>query len=121
VGCSADSSRTSHQIAAYLQRHGYRILPVNPTYDEILGEPCVPSLLDVPDDVTVDIVDIFRRSEHTAAMVRDAVRYAEATGTRPVVWTQLNVSSDEAEQIAAAAGLPYVRNRCIKVEHARHE
>lgn len=119
VGCSARPSRTSHQIAAYLQRHGYRIVPVNPNHDEILGEPCVPSLQDVPDDVTVDLVNIFRRPEHTAAMVRDAARYAETTGTTPVVWTQLGVSSPEAQQVAADAGLPYVRNRCIKVEHAQ--
>lgn len=119
VGCSMQSSRTSHQIASYLQRHGYRVVPVNPNHEEILGEPCVPSLQEVPDGVTVDIATIFRRPEHTAEMVRDAVRYAEATATTPVVWTQLGVSSPEAEQIAAEAGLPYVRNRCIKVEHAR--
>jgi hypothetical protein len=119
VGCSARSSRTSHQIAAYLQRHGYRIVPVNPNHDEILGEPCASSLLEVPDDAAVDIVNIFRRPEHTAAMVRDAARYAETTGATPVVWTQLGVSSPEAQQTAADAGLPYVRNRCIKVEHAQ--
>jgi len=119
VGCSGRRTRTSHQIAAYLQRHGYRIVPVNPNCEEILGEPCVPSLQDVPDDVTVDLVNIFRRPEHTADMVRDAVRYAEERGTAPVVWTQLGVSSPEAERVAADAHLPYVRNRCIKVEHAQ--
>ena len=119
VGCSATPTRTSHQIARYLQKHGYRIVPVNPNYDEVLGETCYPDLQHVPDDVQIDVVNIFRRPEHTADMVRDAVARAEATGTPPVVWTQLGVSSPEAKDHAEDAGLPYVRNRCIKVEHTR--
>ena len=119
VGCSATPTRTSHKIARYLQARGYRIVPINPNYDEVLGETCYPELPSVPTDVTIDIVDIFRRPEHTADMVRSAIEQVEQTGERPVIWTQLGVSSSEAEELAAEAGLPYVRNRCIKIEHDR--
>lgn len=119
VGCSAKPTRTSHQISRYMQQRGYRIVPVNPNYDEVLGEPCYPDLPSVPSDVNIDIVDIFRAPEHTADMVRTALERMEQTGRTPVIWTQLGVSSPEAERLAADAGLPYVRNRCIKVEYDR--
>ncbi len=119
VGCSARSERTSHRIAAYLKNNGFRIIPVNPNYDEVLGETCYPSLLDIPDETEIDIVNIFRNPRYTAEMVEDAVRRAEVTNRKPVVWTQIGVSSSEAENKADAAGLPYVKNRCIMVEHSR--
>lgn len=119
VGCSAKPTCTSHQISRYMQQRGYRIVPVNPNYDEVLGEPCYPDLPSVPSDVNIDIVDIFRAPEHTADMVRTALERMEQTGRTPVIWTQLGVSSPEAEHLAADAGLPYVRNRCIKVEYDR--
>jgi hypothetical protein len=119
VGCSAQPTRTSHKIARYMQERGYRIVPVNPNYDEVLGEPCYPDLPSVPADVTIDVVNIFRAPTHTADMVRTALERTEQTGERPVLWTQLGVSSPEAETLAAEAGLPYVRNRCIKVEYDR--
>jgi len=119
VGCSAKATRTSHKIARYMQDRGYRIVPVNPNYDEVLGETCYPDLPSVPADIEIDIVDIFRRPEHTADMVRSAIERVEQTGERPVVWTQLGVSSSEAEKLAAEAGLPYVRNRCVKIEYDR--
>jgi len=119
VGCSDRPSRTSHRIAAYLQDAGYRVLPVNPNHDTILGAPCYPDLPSIPADVSVDIVNIFRAPAHTADMVQSAIDRVEKTGTRPVIWTQLGVSSNEAEQLAAEADLPYVRNKCIMVEHRR--
>ena len=119
VGCSKRSGRTSHKIARYLQEHGYRVVPVNPNYDEVLGETCYPDLQHVPADVQVDVVNIFRRREHTADMVRDALERAAQTDTRPAVWTQLGVSSEEAQSLAEDGGLPYVNNRCIMVEHGR--
>ncbi|GIV59439.1 MAG: CoA-binding protein [Rhodothermaceae bacterium] len=119
VGCSADPRRTSHRIARYLQRAGYRILPVNPNYEEVLGEPCYPDLQHIPKETQLDIVNIFRRSAHTADMVRQVVQWQAETGQTPVVWTQLGVSSPEAERLARQAGLPYVKNRCIAVEHGR--
>jgi len=119
VGCSAQPRRTSHKIARYMQDRSYRIVPVNPNYDEVLEEPCYPDLPSVPHDVTIDIVDIFRAPQHTADMVRTALERIEETGEAPVLWTQRGVSSTEAEQLAAEAGLPYVRNRCIKVAYDR--
>lgn len=119
VGCSTDPTRTSHRIAQYLKAVGYRIIPVNPNYDEACGEKAYPDLQHIPEEVSIDIVDIFRAPEHTADMVRDAVERAETTGTQPVIWTQIGVSSKEAEERADAANLPYVRNKCMMVEHRR--
>jgi len=119
VGCSATPTRTSHKIARYMQQRGYRIVPVNPSYDTVLGERCYPDLPSVPADVAIDIVNIFRAPQHTADMVRTTLARIDETGERPVIWTQLGVSSPEAEELAAEAGLPYVRNRCIKVAYDR--
>lgn len=119
VGCSARPQRTSHKIARYLQGAGYRVVPVNPHYERVLGETCYPTLQSVPEEIHVDVVNIFRRRDQTAAMVRDALERAEQTGTRPAVWTQLGVSSEEAQALAEGGGLPYVKNRCIMVEHGR--
>lgn len=119
VGCSARPSRTSHRIASYLQDAGYRVIPVNPNYDEVLGERCYPDLPSVPDDVQIDIVNIFRDPVHTADMVQSALDRVAQTGERPAIWTQLGVSTPEAQSLAAEADLPYVPNRCIMVEHGR--
>ncbi|WP_022836141.1 CoA-binding protein [Salisaeta longa] len=120
VGCSARPTRTSHKIARYLQDQGYRIVPVNPAYDEVLGVPCYPRVQDIPADVSIDIVDIFRRADHTADMVRDVIERGKATDRKPVIWTQLGVSSAEAEALATEHALPYVKNRCIMVVHGQH-
>lgn len=119
VGCSGQSDRTSHKIARYMQHRGYRIVPVNPNYDEVLGETCYPDLPSIPSDIEIDVVDIFRRPQYTADMVRTAIERTKQTGQRPVIWTQLGVSSSDAEALAAEADLPYVRNRCIKVAYDR--
>ena len=117
VGCSPRAFQTSHRIAQYLQAAGYRIVPVNPHHEEILSEPAYPDLQSIPDAVEVDIVNVFRRSEHTAGVVRDAAARAVPTGRSPLIWTQLGVHSTEAEAAAAEAGLPYVAERCIMVDH----
>ena len=119
VGCSPRPSQTSHRIARYLQGVGYRVVPVNPYHQELLGEPCYPSLLAIPEDVTVDLVNVYRRPNFTEGVVQDAADRAERTGQRPVIWTQLGVHSQEAQRLAAAHDLPYIANRCILVEHAR--
>ena len=119
VGCSATPTRTSHKIARYLQERGYRIVPVNPNYDAVLGETCYPDLPSVPADIEIDIVNIFRAPKHTADMVRSAIERVEQTGQRPVIWTQLGVSTPEAKELTEDAGLPYVRNRCVKIEYDR--
>jgi predicted CoA-binding protein len=119
VGCSPRPSQTSHRIARYLQGAGYRVVPVNPHHDELLGEPCYPSLLAIPEDVALDIVNVFRRPHFTEGVVQDAADRAARTGRRPTIWTQLGVHAQEAQRLAAEHGLPYIANRCILVEHAR--
>ncbi len=118
VGCSPRGSQTSHRIAQYLQNAGVRVVPVNPHQTEILGERAYPSLLGIPEDVVLDVVCVFRRPEHTEGVVQDASDRMERTGQNPVVWTQLGVSTDAAKTLAAVAGIPYVANRCLMVDHS---
>lgn len=112
VGHSDKPYRTSYQIAQYLRRAGYTVYPVNPEVTEIDGQPCYASLKDVPE--TIDIVNVFRRSEYLAGVVDEAAAVHAKS-----VWAQLGVASDEAEQKADAAHLPIVMDACIKVEHRR--
>lgn len=119
VGCSPRASQTSHRIARYLLDVGYTVIPVNPYHDEILGQRCYPDLQHIPAEVEVDIVNVFRRPQFTEGVVQDAVERMEATGQRPVIWTQIGVHSQPAARLAEAHGLPYVANRCTMVEHAR--
>jgi predicted CoA-binding protein len=109
VGISSKPWRPSHEVASYLQEHGYRIVPVNPNETKVLGEPAYPTLRDIPDDVHVDVVDVFRRAEHTPEVARDAV----AIGAR-VLWLQEGIVSDEAAQIASEGGLDVIMGVCIK-------
>ncbi|MDZ7714986.1 MAG: CoA-binding protein [Balneolaceae bacterium] len=119
VGCSNNKMRTSYHIAKYIQEQGYRVIPVHPEYDEVLGEKVYPTVYDIPDDINIDIVDIFRNPEFTANMVDDIIKRVEQTGRKPVVWTQLGVSSEEAKKKAENAGLKYVEEKCLMVEHQR--
>jgi Predicted CoA-binding protein len=112
VGLSADPERPSHQVASYLQRQGYRIIPVNPTIPEVLGEPSYPDLLSVPEPV--DVVDVFRPARYVPEIVEQAI----AKGAK-VIWMQLGVIHFEAAQRAREAGLLVVMDRCMKIEHQR--
>ena len=112
VGLSADWFRPSHFAAAYMQAKGYRVVPVNPRYGQILGEPCHARLEDIP--FAVDIVDVFRRTEDVLPIARSAV----AIGAK-CLWQQIGVSNLEADALARAAGLDSVMDRCVKIEHAR--
>jgi len=112
VGLSADWNRPSYFAAKYMQEHGYRIIPVNPRYPEILGEKCYARLEDIPGPV--DMVDVFRRSEDVAPIADSAI----AIGAK-CLWQQLGVLNREAETRARAAGLQTVLDRCVKIEHAR--
>lgn len=109
VGCSPDPSRTSHRIARVLQDAGYRVIPVNPGADEILGERCYALLTDIPEPV--DVVDVFRRTELAGEHVDEAV----AIGAR-AVWCQLDVFAGEAGVRARAAGLDVVEDHCPAIE-----
>ena len=112
VGLSSKPDRPSFGVAAYLQEHGYRIVPVNPKETEVLGEPAYPALGDIPADLPVDVVDVFRRAEETPDIARDAV----AIGAR-VLWLQAGIVNDEAYRIADAAGIEVIMGVCIR--HAR--
>lgn len=117
IGCSSNPYRTSYHIAEYLQNAGIRIIPVNPNETEVLGEKAYDSMSDLPDDIHIDVVDIFRNKKFTADMVEQVVEWSKNTGQKPAVWTQLDVSTPAAEQLAGKHDLSYVKNRCLMVEH----
>jgi uncharacterized protein len=112
VGASPSPDRESHGVMRYLLNQGYRCIPVRPDCDEILGVPCVPTLLEI--DEPIDVVDIFLRPEFCAAHAREAVE----SGAK-ALWLQLGIVSAEARAIAEAGGLGYVENACTAVVHAR--
>ena len=112
VGLSANWWRPSFFAAKYLQEHGYRIVPVNPQYKEVLNEKCYPTLRDIP--FKVDVVECFRKSEEIPPLAEDAI----AIGAK-VLWLQLGVINEAAAERARAAGLEVVMDRCMKIEHGR--
>ena len=114
VGLSPRPDRPSHDVAAFLQRRGYRIVPVNPNETEVLGERAYPSLLEIPEEIEIDVVDVFRRASDTPPIARDAV----ARGAK-VLWLQEGIVNDEARQIAEDAGLTVIMGVCIRVESKR--
>ena len=112
VGCSPDPSRDSHKIAALLKAKGHTIIPVNPHCREVLGERCFPSLRQIPD--TVDIVDVFRRSEFVDQIAEDAVSIGAS-----ILWLQLGVIDETAAKKVHAAGLTVIMDRCPAIEYRR--
>lgn len=112
VGLSAEWHRPSYFAAKYMQEHGYRIVPVNPKYPEILGETSYARLEDIP--FPVDMVDVFRKQQDIPPIARSAA----AIGAK-CLWQQLGLRSEEADRIATQAGLDSVWDRCVKIEHAR--
>lgn len=112
VGISDKPDRPSHVVAKYLQEHGYRVIPVNPLLDEVLGEKAYKSLSEIPEPV--DIVDVFRKSEDVPPIAEEAVRI----GAR-FFWMQEGVASGRAREILDAAGIPCVMDRCVKKELAK--
>ena len=112
VGLSANWYRPSYFAAKYMQEHGYRVIPVNPRYAEILGERCYKSLREVPEKI--DLVDVFRKTQDVMPIAEDAI----AIGAK-VLWQQLGVRNAEAAAKARAAGLDAVMDRCVKIEHGR--
>lgn len=109
VGLSSKPERYSHEVASFLQDRGYRIVPVNPREMEVLGEPAYASLLEVPEEVRIDVVNVFRRSEETPAIAEQAV----ARGAT-VLWLQDGIVNEEARRIAEGAGLTVIMGVCIK-------
>jgi uncharacterized protein len=114
VGISPKEHRDSHRVARYLREHGFRIIPVNPNAQEIFGERCYPSLADIPGEVAIDIVDVFRRPDAVEPIARDAV----TAGAR-AIWFQIGVINEDAAEIASQGGLDVVMDRCLMVDHGR--
>ena len=112
VGLSPRPERPSHAVAAYLQAHGFRVLPVNPTATKILGERCFPDVLSIGEPV--DMVNVFRIPDECPEVAKQAV----AAGTK-FLWLQLGITSVEAARIARAGGLEVVMDRCIMIDHGR--
>jgi predicted CoA-binding protein len=113
VGLSANELRASNFVGAYVKRHGYTLIPVNPREREILGEPCYPSLADVP--VHVDVVDVFRAPDAVPGIAQEAVDIGAGA-----LWCQFGVISEQGAQIARDGGLTVIMDRCVKIEHARY-
>ena len=114
VGCSPDPRRASHRVARFLQAHGYRVIPVHPGAEELLGERCWPSLTDIPAEEEVEVVDVFRRSELAGRHVDEAI----AVGAK-AVWLQIGVVDEDAAERARDAGLDVVMDRCPAIELPR--
>jgi len=113
VGCSTTPGKDAHEVPAFLQEQGYEIVPVNPTAEDVLGEPAFDSLADVPGHV--DVADVFRPSAEVAGIVDDAI----AHGDVDVIWLQLGITDDAALARAEEAGIATVQDRCVRVEYQR--
>lgn len=114
VGLSPKPHRASHEVAQYMQAHGWRIIPVNPNAREVLGQRAYASLAEAAQHERIDLVNVFRHSEDVPPIARDAI----AVGAK-ALWLQLGIENEAALAQAARAGLLVVQNRCLKVEHAR--
>lgn len=114
VGLSDKPDRPSHQVARYLQEQGYRIIPVNPGVTSVLGEKSYPTLQDIPPEIIIDVVDIFRKPEAVPPVVEEAIR----RGVK-IIWMQEGISHPEAAARAREAGIEVIMDRCIKKEHMK--
>ena len=112
VGLSPEEGKASNSVARYLKREGYRIIPVNPGHDEILGEKAYKSLADIPEDV--DIVDIFMRAEKVLPIVEEAVKLKPRA-----IWLQLGIRNEDSRQLVEKTDIGYVEDKCVKQEHSR--
>ena len=121
VGLSREPEKESHIVAAYMKKHGYRIIPVNPSVEEVLGEKSYKSLLDIPNALQnrVEIVDVFRKAEDVPPVVEQAIQLKEKYGKPCVVWMQLGIVNEQAAETARNAGLTVVMDKCIMQEHKR--
>jgi len=121
VGLSKDPSRPSYDVALYLQSHGYRVVPINPIIEEVLGEKAYSALISLPDSLKreVEIVDIFRRVEDVPPIVEEAIKLHASLGRPKAVWMQLGIIDEVSARKARDAGLLVVMDRCMKIEHSR--
>jgi hypothetical protein len=119
VGLSKEPGKDSHRVSAYLKQHGYHIIPVNPSADEVLGEKSYPSLLDIPPEIqkTIEIVDVFRPAKDVPPIMEQAIQLKQKNGKPFVVWMQLGIANEEADDAGRRAGLIVVMDKCLMVEH----
>jgi uncharacterized protein len=119
VGASKNPEKEAFTVPAYLQQHGYTIIPVNPTTDMVNGLKSYPSLADIPADLAkkVEVVEIFRPSEELPEVARQVAKMKEKTGRPFVFWGQLGLENDDAKRILAEAKVDYVMDKCMRVEH----
>jgi len=119
VGLSRDPSKYSYTVADYLRNHGFNILPVNPSADEIMGLKSYKSLLDMPIELqkTIEVVDIFRPSADVPPIVEQAVQMRKIHGTPQVIWMQLDIINQQAAEMARKAGMTVIMNKCMMKEH----
>jgi predicted CoA-binding protein len=119
VGLSRDPNKDSYKVAEYLKANGYRIIPINPFADEILGEKCYKSLLDIPEEMqnTIEVVDIFRPPQEILPIVEQVVQLKQKHGKPHVVWMQLGIINNQAAELAKKAGLEVIMDRCMMIEH----
>jgi uncharacterized protein len=121
VGLSREPDKDSYRVSAYLKEHGFRIIPVNPFADEVLGEKSYKSLLDIPTEIqkTIEIVDVFRPAKDVPPIVDQAIKLKEMHGKPIVVWMQLGIINEQAAGKAKQTGLIVIMNKCMMVEHRR--
>jgi uncharacterized protein len=121
VGLSRDKDKPSYRVAEYMKQNGYRIIPVNPFVDEVLGEKSYKNLVDIPADLqkTIEVVDIFRRAEDVPSVVEQAIQLKKANGKPYVVWMQQGIVNEDAAEAASNAELIVIMDKCIMVEHNR--
>jgi len=121
VGLSKDPTKPSHDVAKYLQSYGYRVIPINPTVDQVLGEKSYPSLMSLPDKLKreIEVVDIFRRPEDVPPIIEDAIKLHQDYQHPRAIWMQLGIMNEAAANRAREAGLQVVMDRCMKIEHDR--
>lgn len=116
-GMSRSEHKSAHSVPRYMMQQGYKIIPVNPFAETILGLSVYPTLADVPDHI--DIVNVFRPSAGALDIVKEAIDRRRQKGDIDVVWLQLGIHNDEARQLAEAEGITFIQNRCIYVDHSR--
>jgi predicted CoA-binding protein len=121
VGLSREPGKDSHRVSAYLKQHGFRVIPVNPFADEVLGEKSYKSLLDIPPEIqkTIEVIDIFRPSKDVPPIVEQAIKLKATNGKPYVVWMQLGIVNEQAAEAAKKAGLTVVMDKCMMIEHKR--
>jgi len=119
VGASKNPDKEAFTVPAYLQQHGYTIIPVNPTTDTVNGLKSYPSLADIPAELAkkVDVVEVFRPSEELPEVARQVAKMKERTGRPLVFWGQLGLENDDAKRILVGANVEYVMDKCMRVEH----